>query len=104
MAYGKIPKLRRSGIEAEDAAPTGLLAGRGPFATNRSLLWSCRLALPFGESPTGMGGSPVLPIIRTQSEGTSVSAWTRTRQCSEAARAARLRLKVPPASLLVAAE
>src|SRR6266852_3652364 len=63
MANGKKPKLRRSGIEAEDAAPMGLLAGWVPFATNRPLPrslattspvaaltgWSSRLVIaPFG--------------------------------------------------------
>src|SRR6266702_8135721 len=32
----------------------------GPFAKRRR-------ALPFGESPTGTGGSPVLPFFRTRS-------------------------------------
>src|SRR6266446_289878 len=59
--------LLRSGIEAEDAAPTGLLAGWDPSATNSSLLRSCGLDLPVGKSPTGTGEAPRLPIFRTLS-------------------------------------
>ena len=39
-ANDKKPKLCRSGIEAEDAAPTGLFGWGDPFATNRPLLRS----------------------------------------------------------------
>jgi hypothetical protein len=54
---GRTSKLRRSGIEAEDAVPMGLVAGWDPSATNRPLLRSAGIDLP-------VGGSPVLPIFR----------------------------------------
>jgi hypothetical protein len=46
-------------MEAEDAAPTGLLAGWDASATNRSLLRSCGLDPPVGGRPTGTGDSIV---------------------------------------------
>src|SRR6266446_1152137 len=42
--------------------------GSVPEASKARPLGRRRLTLPVGESPTGTGGSPVLPIFRTRSQ------------------------------------
>ena len=42
--------------------------GIAPEPNQDGPLGSGRFALPVGESPTGTGGSPVLPIFRTRSQ------------------------------------